>query len=632
MCGICGVQAVRIEDAVLARMNARLEPRGPDEAGTIRHDGVAIAMRRLCIIDPQGGSQPITNEDRTIWLVQNGEIYNFRELRAELQSRGHRFTSDTDTEVVVHGYEEWGPGVVERLNGMFAFALWDSRTHTWHLARDPYGQKPLYYVHRPGLFAFGSEPKALLEHPDVRRRLDPAGLASYLVYEYVPSPASLFEGIRKVPPGHRLTVHGDTAQLERWWRPPTHAEALGELPDPPARPADWAAELRRRLGDAVERHLISDVPLGCFLSGGLDSSAVAVLMAERSPRRIATFSIGFTEPSFDESHHAETVARLLGTDHHCQMVDAASLLELLPRVAEFMDEPLGDGSVLPTYALARFARSHVTVALSGDGGDELLGGYPTFYADRVASMYRRAVPQPVHHLLERLAGRLPVSHNDMSPDFKVRQFLRGASLPQDTRHFAWVGSFLPHELAKLLQPDVAAAALAESPYAQVARELAAGPERRGLERLLFLYGRFYLSDDLLVKVDRTTMACGLESRAPFLDAEFARFAAALPPELKVRGSRTKIALRMAFGDVLPPSIVRRPKKGFGMPVGRWLRGPLRPLLEELLAPGRLAAQGIFSPEPVAAMVRAHLDGSRDYRKQLWTLIAFQLWHDRHLAP
>ena len=389
MCGICGIQAGRIDEAVVARMNARLQPRGPDEAGAIQHDDVAIAMRRLCIIDPKGGSQPIANEDRTVWLVQNGEIYNFRELRAELQSRGHRFASDTDTEVVVHGYEEWGPGVVERLNGMFAFALWDSRSRTWHLARDPYGQKPLYYVHRPGLFAFASEPKALLEHPEVARRLDPVALASYLVYEYVPSPASLFQGISKLSPGHRLIVQGDTARVERWWRPPTHAEALGGMPDPPARPADWALELRRRLGDAVERHLVSDVPLGCFLSGGLDSSAVAVLMAERSPRRVATFSIGFTEPSFDESRHAETVARRLGTDHHCQMVDAASLLELLPRVAEFMDEPLGDGSVLPTYALARFARSHVTVALSGDGGDELLGGYPTFYADRVASAYRR---------------------------------------------------------------------------------------------------------------------------------------------------------------------------------------------------------------------------------------------------
>jgi asparagine synthase (glutamine-hydrolysing) len=295
-----------------------------------------------------------------------------------------------------------------------------------------------------------------------------------------------------------------------------------------------------------------------------------------------------------------------------------------------MDEPLGDGCVLPTYALARFARPHVTVALSGDGGDELLGGYPTLYADRWAERYRRAVPAPVHRALVAAAARLPVSLKDMSPDFKARQFLRGARLHADVRHFGWVGSYLPHEIAALLRPEVRERALADDPYAPVARELAAGPRREGLDRLLFLYARFYLADDVLVKVDRATMASSLEARSPFLDPDFIRFASALPARLKVRGSATKLALRAAFADSLPPEILARPKKGFGMPVGRWLRGPLRPLLDEQLGEERLRRQGLFEPAVVGHMVRAHVEGRADYRKQLWTLLAFQQWHARHL--
>jgi asparagine synthase (glutamine-hydrolysing) len=537
--------------------------------------------------------------------------------------------------VLLHGYAEWGEGLLPRLDGMFAFAVWDGRERSWLLARDRMGQKPLYYVHRPGLFAFASEPKALLEHPGVARRLAPRALASYLAFEYVPSPDCIFEGIRKLLPGHLLRVCGDRSVAEPWWTFPSRAEAEAaeaEASEPPAASdAEWIVRLRERLGEAVERQLVADVPLGCFLSGGLDSSAVAALMAERlGGRRVRTFAIGFTDPSFDEVPYAEAVARRIGAEHHARVFDAEALLELLPVVSAFMDEPLGDGSVLPTFALARFARAHVTVALSGDGGDELLGGYPTLFADRWATHYRRFVPAPLHELLAALAGRLPVSHRDMSPVFKLRQFLRAARRPLEERHIGWVGSFLPEEIGPLLQPGLRDAALAETPYAPAYQALASGPERHGLDRLLFLYSRLYLADDVLVKVDRTTMAASLEARSPFLDRDFIRFAAALPSHLKVRGSQTKIALRRAFEATLPAHIVARRKKGFGMPVGLWLRGPLRATLLEQLDAGRLRRQGIFEPEPVTRMVREHLDGRRDWRKQLWTLLAFQLWHERHL--
>ena len=633
MCGICGFQTARPErddERVLRAMNERLRPRGPDEDGYYVHEGVALAMRRLCVIDLSGGHQPLANEDGAVRIVFNGEIYNYRELRAELCRRGHRFATASDTEVIVHGYEEWGDAVVERLNGMFAFALWDTRDRSWLLARDRMGQKPLYYVHRPGFFAFASEPKALLAHPRVGATLDPSALAQYLAFEYVPAPGCIFEGMRKLPPAHRMRVRGDALAVERYWEIPARADAEraeGDYGDDAA----WVRELRRRLGVAVERQLVADVPLGCFLSGGLVSSALAVLMAERIPaKHVQTFAIGFTDRSFDESAHAAAVARHLGVEHHVQLMDGQALIDLLPDAAAFMDEPLGDGSVLPTYALARFARPHVTVALSGDGGDELLGGYPTLYADRWAERYRRAVPAPLHRALMAAAARLPVSLKDMSPDFKVRQFLRGAPLPPDVRHFGWVGSFLPREIAALLRPEVRGSALAEDPYAPVARELAEGPRREGLDRLLFLYARFYLADDVLVKVDRATMASSLEGRSPFLDPDFIRFSAALPARLKVRGHGTKLALRAAFADALPPEILARPKKGFGMPVGRWLRGPLRPLLDELLGEERLRRQGLFEPAVVARMARLHVEGRADFRKQLWTLLAFQQWHARHL--
>jgi asparagine synthase (glutamine-hydrolysing) len=629
MCGICGFQARHIDPVVLRRMNARLTPRGPDAEGYHCADGVGLAMRRLSVIDPAGGDQPITNEDGTLYLVFNGEIYNFRELRDELLADGHRFATASDTEVIVHGYEQWGAAVIERLSGMFAFALWDASSRSWFLARDRMGEKPLYYYHGPGLFAFASEPKSLLEHPGVARTLDPVGLAAYLTFEYVPSPDSIYEGVRKLPPAHRMLVRGADVCIQPYWSLP--ARAAAEAAEARLDDSAWPAALRARLGAAVERQLVSDVPLGCFLSGGLDSSAIAVLMAERlGAENLKTFSIGFTEKSFDESDHARVVARHLGTDHHVEILAAAQLFDLLPSAVDLMDEPLGDGSVLPTLALASFARSHVTVALSGDGGDELLGGYPTLFADRWAETYRRFVPAWAHPAITGMVRRIPASPVDMSWDFKAKRFLHAARLPSDHRHFGWVGSFLPSQLPHLLHRDVRAAALARSPYDRVDDALATGALREGLDRLLFLYARFYLAEDVLVKVDRCTMAAGLETRAPFLDPDFVRFAAALPTGWKVRGTRTKIALRQAFRDSLPGSIVRRPKKGFGMPVAKWMRGSLRSTVLELLGPERLQRQKLFDVAQVQRLCREHMDGVADHRKPLWTLLAFQLWHARHM--
>lgn len=629
MCGICGFQSAGVNPATLARMVASLRARGPDEEGSYIGGDVALGMRRLRVIDLVGGQQPMTNEDGSIRLVFNGEIYNFRDLRAELRQRGHRFRSVSDTEVIIHGYEEWGDAVVERLDGMFAFAIWDARERSWLVARDRAGEKPLYYYHAPGLFAFASEPKALLRHPCVPRRLDAAALAAYLTFEYVPSPLSIYDGIRKLPPGHRMRVSAQRLEVERYWTFPARSDA--EQVEALNGDRGWPEALRERLGRAVERCLVADVPLGCFLSGGVDSSAVAVLMQERlGPRRLQTFSLGFNDPSFDESVHAERVARHLGTEHHVQVLRAQDLFDLIPCAAGFMDEPLGDGSLLPTLALARFARAHVTVALTGDGGDELFGGYPTLWADRWAEHYRRFVPDALHRFITATADRIPVSASDMSLDFRIKQFLRAARMPAEERHFGWVGSFHPPELASLLRHEVRDAALATSPYDRITDELAQGPRREGLDRLLFLYARFYLAEDILAKVDRCTMSCGLETRAPLLDPEFMRFAAALPNRLKVHGSGTKIALRQAFADALPPSILARPKKGFGMPVSRWMRGPLRGLMLDLLSSDRLQRQGLFESAPVERMWREHLERRADRRKPLWTLLAFQLWYCQHM--
>ncbi len=484
------------------------------------------------------------------------------------------------------------------------------------------GQKPLYYAEIPGVgFVFASEIKAILAHPAIGRRLDPQSLARYLFYEYVPAPHSIWEGIKKLPPAHFLVWEDGETRIERYWSPAWSAQPDGRDRRQPIE--RLAEEFWVRFVAAVDRHLRADVPVGVFLSGGLDSSSVARAVCEVVPaKQVRTFSIGFDDPSFDESAHARAVARYLGTDHHERTFSAAHVLELLPEVAGWLDEPFGDASILPTHLLSRFAREQVKVAVGGDGADELLAGYPTFAAERAAARFR-GLPRPARTVIAAAVNRLPVDHRNMSFDFKLKQFLRGATEALSLAHQRWLGSFGQSEIAALLVPELAFDVEAE--HLARTSDLAIGFD--WLTRSLALYQDTYLPDDILTKVDRASMACGLEVRAPFLDADLVDFIEPLPAHSKYGGGITKRLLKRAASGRLPNSILQRPKKGFGIPVARWLRGPLAPLLDRLLAPERLERQGLFRPAEVARLIAAHRDGVRDHRKPLWTLLMFQLWHE-----
>jgi asparagine synthase (glutamine-hydrolysing) len=625
MCGIAGFVegSGRVADcAVLERMTARLAHRGPDGDGLYVEGPIALGHRRLAIIDLAGGAQPMPNEDGAVRITYNGELYNEPPLREELREKGHVYRTTSDTETIVHLYEEEGEEFAARLNGMFALAIWDGRSRTLVLARDRMGQKPLYLADLPGGgLAFASEPKALLEHPDVPRALDPAGLARYLFYEYLPAPHSIWRGVRKLPPAHVLIWRDGRMATRAYWRPPDVGSDL-----PLSRIDATAASLWSDLRDAVDRHRRADVPIGVFLSGGVDSSSVAAALCEIEPaREVRTFSIGFEDRSFDESDHARAVAAHLGTEHHERIFSAATVYELLPEVAGWLDEPFGDASVLPTHLLSRFAREHVKVVLGGDGADEILAGYPTFGAERAARAFAR-VPAAGRRLARSAASRLPVDHRNFSLDFKLKQFLRGADAEMPLAHQLWLGSFSGAELdALLVEPppiDV------EREHLDRAHHLLAPTRLAPLEESLRLYQDTYLPEDILYKVDRASMACGLEVRAPLLDAHLAERMIAFPPRYKRGGGQSKRILKRAAAGKLPASILKRGKKGFGIPVARWLRGPLGHLMDELLGADRLKRQGLFRPEAVARLIAQHRAGTHDHRKPLWTLLMFQIWHER----
>jgi asparagine synthase (glutamine-hydrolysing) len=602
-------------------MSRVLGHRGPDDEGSYVHqygDGVAVALgfRRLSIIDLESGNQPIANETGSVQLVFNGEIYNFRELRRELEAGGHQFSTNADTEVIVHLYEDVGARCVERLNGMFAFALWDESRRELILARDRFGKKPLYYAQLETSLLFGSELKSLLQHPRCPRELDFDSLAGYLALEYVPTPRSIFAGVRKLPGGHLLRWREGRSSIEAYWDLEFHDEAVTETAD------EYVEQFRVHFREAVRRRLISDVPLGAFLSGGIDSSSVVAMMAEALPSgAVKTFTIGFGERSFDESEHARRVAAHFGTEHHEDVFTPGVMLDLLPTLVEILDEPFADASILPTYLLSRFTREHVTVALGGDGSDELLAGYPTFTADRVSNVYR--MPHSLHdRVILPLADRLPVSTSNFSVDFKLKRFLRGAVLPGVMRHPVWLGSFTPAEQVALLGRRTTGS------LDQWQSAFDAAPTETRLERLIYAYAKTYLQDDILVKVDRASMACSLEVRAPFLDVELVEFLGRVPVGLKLRRFDTKHLLKRAMADVLPPGITARRKKGFGIPIAEWFKRELRDALEDELSERRLRDQGIFEPSEVRRLLSEHMAGRRDHRKQLWTLFVFQLWHRR----
>jgi asparagine synthase (glutamine-hydrolysing) len=626
MCGITGFVnggGHEADRALVERMTATLAHRGPDGDGFYCEGPVALGHRRLSIIDIAGGGQPMSNEDDSIWVSYNGELYNELEIRAELEAKGHRYRTGSDTESLVHLYEEQGPDFVRRLNGMFALAIWDRKRGRLVLARDRMGQKPLYYgALTGGGLAFGSEPKAILAHPEISRALDRASLVRYLFYEYVPAPSSIWQSLRKLPRGHVLTWEGGSVRIWRYWEPAVAGRNHVDLDFDAT--AEWFwGEFRA----SVSRHRRSDVPIGVFLSGGIDSSSVAAALCELEPaRQVRTFSIGFDDPSFDESDHARSVARHLGCDHHERTFSEKTAYELLPEVAAWLDEPFGDASILPTHLLSRFARTQVKVVLGGDGADELLAGYPTFKAERAAGVFRR-LPRPAQILAGAAVGRLPVDHRNFSLDFKLKQFLKGAAEPLPLAHQRWLGSFTGLEIARLLVDGDSIGV--EDEHLRRAEGLRGG--RDSLSRSLALYQDTYLPEDILTKVDRASMACGLEVRAPFLDADLVDSIQSLPPSFKLGRNQTKRLLKRAAAGRLPASILARPKKGFGIPLASWLRGPLAPLMSRLLSRERLERQGLFRHDEVARRIAEHQSGLRDHRKPLWTLLMFQLWFDQWIG-
>jgi asparagine synthase (glutamine-hydrolysing) len=618
MCGICGLVSLDgasgPDPAALAAMNETLVHRGPDSDGSLIDGAAGLAMRRLSIIDLAGGDQPIANEDGRIQVIQNGEIYNYRELMEGLRGRGHTFSSNSDTEVLVHLYEERGPAFVEVLRGMFAIAIWDARQGRLVLARDRFGIKPLYYRVAHGQISFASELKALLRQPGFSREIDPAALEAFLAFNSIPAPLTIFTEARKLPAGHTLVAESGDVEISRYARPaPVAAGDVRTDSD-----EVLADELRERLRDSVRAHLVSDVPVGVLLSGGIDSSLLTALAAAESGYRVSTFSIGFEESSFDELGQARLVAERYGTDHH-ELILRPDAVDLLPRLVEAFDEPFGDSSALPTYLVSQLASGTVKVVLSGEGGDELFGGYYTYVADRLAPRVGRAAP-----FLRPLVELLPSSSEKVSFDYKAKRFVRAAHLPPVERHHAWKEIFSPDAQEQLLSSsrttdplDVYRARYAET---EGAEELA---------RLQDLDLGIYLVDDLLVKTDRASMAHSLETRVPFLDPAVAELALALETRKKVRGFSKKRLLRRAAAPLIPREIIRGRKQGFSIPVAAWLRGDLASFARDVLTRETIERQGYLDAGAVTRMLEEHISGKEDLSRQIWGLLSFTLWFDRY---
>ena len=632
MCGICGEAALGrgrvISEDTLRRMCAAMTHRGPDDEGRMVDGEVGLGMRRLSIIDLQSGHQPISNEDESIWTVFNGEIYNYRELRDDLFSRGHAFHTHSDTETLVHAYEEYGDDFIERLNGMFAFAIWDRRRRRILIARDRSGIKPLYYSYDNGVLAFGSELKVLLARPAQRRDLDLVSLQQYLALEHIPPPRTVFAGVHKLPAGCYLVATADGITVRRYWDPDLRPS---ETRKPPTL-AHARAEFVERLREAVRLELVSDVPLGVFLSGGLDSSAVAAMMQEIVPGNVKSFSVGFDDPSFDESRYAELAANHIGTEHRSMRLESRALLDLVPRLPSILDEPMADASIIPTFALCRFARQHVKVALGGDGGDELLAGYSTLQAHKLTNYYRRIPGFVRNGMIKPAVDRLPVSMNNLSFDFKAKRFVRDAARPTAQRHHLWLGNFRRPELERLLTSGVQADLRTDDPLLPVYEYDRDCTAQHDLNRVLYLDMKLYMESDILVKVDRASMANSLEVRVPLLNRVFADYVLSLPIDLKLKGFTRKYIFREAMRGRLPDEIIDREKHGFGMPISRWLRTDLRELAEDAFSEDRLKRDGLFEPGYVQDLLSNHLAGKQDNRKPLWTLLVFQLWHERYMQP
>ena len=620
MCGIAGMfepettMGATERREVLRRMCDRIEHRGPDDEGFYVEGGVALGMRRLSIIDLFSGHQPISNEDGSVWIVFNGEIYNYREIRDELISRGHVFQTGSDTEVIVHLYEDEGEACVERLRGMFAFAIYDKRERKLFIARDRVGVKPLHYAVVAGGIVFGSEIKSLLQHRAVNREVNFEAISDFFSYGYVPDPHSAFRGIEKLPPGHTLTFKDSRLTTRCYWDfdyPERNREPVREE-------GYYIERLRELLAESVRLRLVSDVPLGAFLSGGIDSSTVVAMMAREMSRPVKTFSIGFTESSFDELDYARVTARHFNTEHH-EFVVTPDVCNIVEEIVWHHDEPFADVSSIPTYIVSKMAREHVTVALSGDGGDELFAGYRRYLVDgerakfeRVPRFIRRGVMLPLSRLLPRGAYG--------------KNFLRNIALDGDERYVDSISYFHEEKKRGLLSTEFLSAIREHDSSEEFRRIYGSPASRERIDHLLYLDSKTYLPGDIMTKVDRMSMAHSLEAREPLLDHKLIEFVAQIPASLKLRGSETKSILKRAIRGLIPDEIIDRKKQGFDVPIQQWFREDLRAMLLDTLTGSRARQRGYFKPGAVEAILDEHMRGRRDNSRHLWGLLTLELWH------
>jgi asparagine synthase (glutamine-hydrolysing) len=625
MCGIYGIyyrDHREIPVDLLAQLGTAIRHRGPDHTGSYCEPGLALGMNRLAIIDVAGGNQPMFNEDGSLVIVYNGEIYNHLEIRSRLTNKGHVFGSRCDTETVLHAFEEYGPECVHQFNGMFALAVWNKQTRSLFLARDRLGIKPLYFTFLKEGLAFASEAKALLPLFPEGAKPDWTAISRFFSFGYVPCPDSPFLGIQKMPSGTYGFVDHQGIKTQRYWQPSIGMGDLSPIPEAQAR-------VFQLLDEAVQKELMSDVPLGVFLSGGLDSSAVALFAQKNSIAPVHTFNLRFNEKTHDESSEATLVAKHLGLEHHEFLFDAPQLITALANVANLLDEPFGDSTVLPLYILSSYARSYVTVVLTGWGGDELFAGYPTYKAHQLARLYRRLPSFLSHTLIPAVVNRLPVSDKYMSFEFKAKRFIKGLGLPPELQHFAWMGYFDEPGKNHLFTHEVLSQVKSET-FAPVRRVIEKLVETDIVSRIQHLDALFFLEGNGLFQADRMTMATSLEARVPLLNIDLLTYVYTLPAHLKMQGGEIKGLLRHTLDSHLPTAIINKPKKGFGPPSAAWIRGPLAGIVTRLFSRQRLEEQGIFCWPEINRLLEEHFNRKADHGRNLWALLSFQLWYERFI--
>ena len=623
MCGIAGFVG-RGDHNDLKKMIASIKHRGPDDEGIFIGGNVGLAHARLSIIDlSSAGHQPMFNKDKTVALVLNGEIYNFQELKKSLIDKGYQFQSKTDTEVIINLYEELGEKCFEKLNGMFSLAIYDFRKNKLILARDRMGKKPLYWAIFNNTFIFGSELKALLEHHLFRKEINLESVNKYFSYEYVPTPHAIFKNVYKLEPATYLVYQNSEIKKEKFWKPDFTTNYIDLN--------DALSGLDKKIEESVKIRLVSDVPLGIFLSGGLDSSTVAYYAQKNSKEKIKTFSIGFKEKSFDESDYAKQVSNFLGTEHCHHIFMPEDALNLIPKISEIIDEPLADDSIIPTFLLSNFTKQRVTVALGGDGGDELFAGYQTFQAQKLADIYKRIPLSIRKNIIEKIISHLPVSDKYFSIDFKLKKFIEGFYGDKKYMHQRWLGNFSKQEKSQLFNKEIWRELEAKNEFDDIDNYLKEINTLDFNNQMLYLYMRTYMMDRVLVKVDRASMFASLEVRAPFLDFNAVDFVNSLPYEYKIKGFTTKYILKKLMRDKLPKNIVLRSKQGFGLPIGFWLRNDLKDFCNEILSRDNIKKGGLFNPDYIKELKQEHFSGKKDNRKKLWSLLIFQLWHEKWLC-